>query len=344
MIVNPETSAPSPGVGISESKITTGGGDIIGQDKFVIGTAYFGAVNQSPIVKVGAEVSQDPIVEAEFSPWLLFYLPDRIEQQRGLTDVLQKQIDSGLNKPNAFFIVGCDDDCVDTLVDRIRYIHLPAILRSNALPSGVIYCSLRWTDTDDEAGLDVPEPSDQLDEVREQLCTALGLKTTADKSIIEQRLVNSRRCCLLHVGLSVVDWSAQQRQLMSAWLRWLCALDFTKVRSPVITVVTIIYPSDFFRRFASRRVLGMLRRDLRQLAADAEIGSIVSALPEPGGVRFRDVEQWIREYVPRYFGGVDHEVLRRLLRRQFSIIFGFGERARSMAKTAAALRAQSGEA
>lgn len=88
----------------------------------------------------------------------------------------------------------------------------------------------------------------------------------------------------------------------------------------------------------------MLRRDVRQLVADADIGSIVKPLPEPQGVRFRDVEQWIREYVPKYFGGVDREVLRRMLRRQFSIILGFGERTRSMARTAAALRAQSGGA
>jgi hypothetical protein len=343
MITNAEKAAPPPGVGISESKIDTGGGEIIGRDKFVIGTAYFGAVDQPPIAKVGAEVSQ-AIVEAEFSPWLLFYLPNRVEQQRSLTDVLQKQIDSGLNKPNAFFIVGCDDDCVDTLVDRIRYVHLPAILRSNALPPGVIYCSLRWPDTDDQAGSAVPKPSEQLDQVRKQLCTALGLKTTADKSTIEQKLLNSRRCCVLHVGLSVADWGAPQRQLMSAWLRWLCALDFTKVQSPIITVVTIIYPSDFFRRFAWRQALETLRRDVRQLAADAEIGSIVSALPEPGAVRFRDVEQWIREYAPKYLGGVDHEALRRVLRRHFSIILGFGERTRSMAKTADALKAQSREA
>jgi hypothetical protein len=344
MITDPEKSAPSPGVGISESKIITGGGDIVGKDKIIIRNAYFGDFGQLPIANVGAGVSQEPIVDTEFSPWLLFYLPDRLEQQRRLTAVLQTQIDSGGNKPNAFFIVGCEEDCLDTLVDRIRDVHLPAILKSNALPPGVIYCSLQWTGSDDQAGLAVPERSEQLDEVKKQLCSALGLKTTADKSIIEQKLATSRRCCLFHVGLSVADWCAPQRQLMLAWLRWLYALDFTKVQSPIITFVTIIYPSDFFRRLASQRALSMLRRDVRQLVADADIGSIVNALPEPRGVRFNDVEQWIREYVPKYFGGVDHEVLRRMLRRQFSIILGFGERARSMAETAAALRVQSGRA
>jgi inactive STAND len=340
MITDPEEPAAPPGLRISESKIATDGGDIVGRDKIIISNAYFSAVSQLPVANVGAGVREEPIVDTELSPWLLYYLPDRAEQQRRLTAVLQTQIDSGRNKPNAFSIVGGDEDCLDTLVERIRFVQLPAILKSNALPPGVLYCSLRWTGSDDAAR----QPSEQLDEVKEQLCSALGVKTTADKSIIEQRLANSRRCCLFHVGLSVADWDAPQRQLMLAWLRWLYTLDCAKVQNPVITVVTVIYPSDFFRRLASQRALALLRRDMRQLVADADIGAIVNALPEPRGVRFSDVEQWIREYVPKYFRGVDHEILRRTLRRQFSIILGFGERTRSMAKTASALRAQSGEA
>jgi hypothetical protein len=117
----------------------------------------------------------------------------------------------------------------------------------------------------------------------------------------------------------------------------LSTLDLSKVQSPIVTFITITYSPGFFYRVLSQRALFVLRRDIEQLRTEADVAAIVHILPELGRVQFGDVEQWIREYV--YVDDADREVLRRLIRGHFCVIFGLGNRALSMAKTAEVVKA-----
>jgi inactive STAND len=333
MTTDPDIHDHPSGISIIDGKIDTGGGDIVGRDKVtgdkvVIGAAFFGAVGAQPPERAGAPLRRPPR--------LLPYLTDRTEQQRRLTTALQAQIDRGSNKPLTFFVIGSEDECLDSFVEQVRIVRLPAILESNGLPREILYRSLQWAGSDVQRGmLDGEEVARQLEGLRDQLYDALAVKTTADKSLLEQRLTNSPATLLIHVGLSLAEWGASQTQLMAFWLRWLNALDLSKARKPIVTLVSIIYPSSFFYRLFSRRSLAVLRRNVLALANDPDFGATVHPLPELGSVRFDDVEQWIREYVEN----VDREALRRLIRGHFSIIFGFGDRSLSMYRTAEIVKA-----
>jgi len=179
------------------------------------------------------------------------------------------------------------------------------------------------------------EIAHRLAEIRDQLYDALGVKTTADRSLVEHKLEISQMSCLFHVGLSLADWGAPQVGLLAAWLRWLNALNLSRVRNPIVVLVGVVYPSGYFYRARSLSKLAVLRRDISLLANDPEFGATVHMLPELCGVRFSDVEQWIREYVE----DVDHEVLRRLIRAHFSRMLGFGERTLSMYQAAQVVKA-----
>jgi hypothetical protein len=323
-----------PALGIERSEIDTGGGGIAGRDqiegdqvsgdKLVIKTAFF-----SSDLAQGAGRSDPSLIPM---PRLLPYLTDRTGQQGRLAAALQKQFDDQFNRPLTFFVAGSDDECLDSFVEQIRYVCLPRILSSNNLPPAVLFHSMQWV-ASELAGDTLAEGGGHpLDEVRYQMHCALGLKASAHKSVIEQRLAVNSVSCLFHIGLSVTGWNDAQVKLMAAWLAWIGGLDLSRNRNPFVTVVSIVYPSGFLQGLLWRRSLAALRRDVRSFA-DTVPG--VQAMPDLHSVRFDDIEHWIREYVE----DADREALRRLVRRHFSGLFGFGQRALSMYEAAKAVKA-----
>ena len=165
-----------------------------------------------------------------------------------------------------------------------------------------------------------------FEDVKGQICDLLAIKVTADNSVIERRLTNTPGSCLFHIGLGLSDWNESLRELVQLWLRWIAGFDLARARYPIVTLVTIEYPSGFLRRIWSLPALNRLRRVVRAIASEAAFDITVQSLPELHSVRFDDIEQWIREYVE----DVDREVLRRRLRQHFSRAFGWGERRLSM--------------
>lgn len=263
-------------------------------------------------------------------PRLLPYLTNRYEQQRHFTRVLQAELDRGNSRPITFVATGSTDDCVDSFAEQVRYMRLPAILKSNGFAPDVLYRRLQWPIHDAHVGL----PSDNnlgylLEDVKSQLYDTLAVRSTAD---FEKKLADTSVSCLFHVGFGLADWQGLQRGLMLLWLQWLSQLDLSLARHPIITLISVEYPSGFFRRLWYRRALNRIRLDFR--ANSSEFGAAVYALPELRTVRFADVEQWIREYVEN----VDREVLRRLLRQHFVRKLGWGERRLSMYEAAEAVK------
>jgi hypothetical protein len=263
-------------------------------------------------------------------PRLLPYLTDRTEQQRRITNILQAQIDSGHIAPIAFFIAGSEDQCPDSFVEQVQIVQLPKIMLANGLKPAVFYTSLRWATSDQLNETLDADTSEQFEEIKAQLHLALSVKTTAHKSTIENRLVRLGISVLFHVSLDLANWGPNQVQLITAWLQWLKGLDLAAAQTPILILVSIVYPSGWLQRIRYHRLLARLKNDIRQFAGDVDFGSMVHALPNLQGVRFGDVEQWIREYVE----DADREILRHLVRRHFTVIFGFGERSLSMARTA----------
>jgi hypothetical protein len=163
----------------------------------------------------------------------------------------------------------------------------------------------------------------------------LAIKVTADKSTVERKLANTSASWLFHIGVGISDWKEPLDSVFRRWLEWFAALDLTRGRHPIITVMTVEYPAQFLPRLLCQRALTRARRDIRRMAGGAELGVAVHALPELHRVRFDDVEQWIREYAEN----VDPEVLRRRVRRHFSRALGFGERRLSMYDVAEIVKA-----
>jgi hypothetical protein len=191
---------------------------------------------------------------------------------------------------------------------------------------------LQWVAIDASDARPLEEDGHSLDDIRQQVHRALGLKSSVDKSTIEQKLADNPVSCFFHIGLSIVDWDDAQLKLIAAWLAWVSSLDVSQSRNPFITIISIVYPSAFLQRLWRQRALRILHRDLRSLANACEG---VHALPELHGVHFNDVEHWIREYVE----DSDREALRRLIRAGFSRAFGFGQRALSMYQAAEVVKA-----
>lgn len=263
-------------------------------------------------------------------PRLLPYLTDRHEQQRRLAQVLQREIDIRRGKPVNFFVAGCETECVDSFVEQVRYVRLPAILESNGLHPDVLYRTLQWPSNEALAIRTESEIADQFREVEGQVLSALGLKITAEKASIARKLAASPGCCCFHIGINLFEWGPHQAALLRHWLAWWADLDLAKSKHPVVTLITIVYPSGLFSGFGRGRALNAVRRDIKRFAADARLNAVVQALPELKSVRFEDVDLWIREHAEN----VDREALRAHVRKQFSGFLSLGRRTLSMYKTA----------
>jgi hypothetical protein len=339
MMTLPGKDAYSPGVVLKGGNVQTGGGDIVGRDKDKVGQDKVGGdkyVIKTAFFAGGVSSRSGRSSALGHPPRLLPYLTNRTEQQRRLTSALQAQFDSGLNRAMTFFALGSEDECLDSFVEQVRYVRLPEILKSNGLPpDDIVFRSLQWAGSEIAGGVLQGEVANQLEAVIDQVNDALGVKTTADKSVLEQKLTNSPVTCIFHVGLSAPGWGPPHAELSSAFLRWLNALNLSAIRNPIVTLFSIIYPAGFFYRLFSERAMVSVRRDIRALAGDPEFGTAVNILPELRRVSFDDVEQWIREYVEN----VDREALRYYIRQHFSRPLGFGQKKLSMYKTAKLVKA-----
>ncbi|WP_284310105.1 hypothetical protein [Labrys miyagiensis] len=328
------------GISINRSGLSTGGGDVVGRDS--VGGDNIGGDKITINAFVGAEKAyqaDDNDLGSARPPRLLPYLTDRAEQLRYLTGALQRQFDRGLNKPVTFFAIGSDDDCLDSFVEQILYLRLPSILNVNGLPPAILFRSLQWPSANVLSDQSLQSTVNQLDGMKDQIHDMLGLRSGASTSMVEQKLANIRASCFFHVALQACDWSASQATLVEAWLHWLNELHPSKVPFPIITVVSIGYPSDFFGRLRWQRALSILRRDINSLTISTEFALSAYVLPRLRSVRFDDVELWIREYVDN----ADREVLRRhvrryFLRRRLFSMFGIGDRTLPMYQTAEAVK------
>jgi hypothetical protein len=268
-------------------------------------------------------------------PRLLPYLTDRVEQQRQLTTALQAQLDRRINRAATFFAIGAYDDCVDSFVEQIGHVRLPAILDSNGLNNDVLLRSLQWPTTEERAENADDGTLRQLEDLKSQLRDALAIRATADQAAIEKKLANTPASWFFDIKIELADWRKCHPELMRSWLRWLSTLSLARVRYPMVILIYMVYPSDILRRLCWQRALHGLRINIKGIAADAEFKETVHLLPELHSVRFGDVEQWIREYVQ----DADREVLRRRLRKHFSV-FGFRERRLSMYRIADIVRTE----
>jgi hypothetical protein len=325
-------------VAVSNAKLDTGGGDVVGQNKAesnFFGPTFFTSMPEQP-----AKASS---IEPQRRLPLLPYLTNRVEQQRNLEAALQEQFDRGAVRPMTFFIVGKDDECLDSFVEQIYWVRLPEFLESNSRPTNVVYRSLQWVSGETLVESSAADIDRQLLDVKSQVVAALGLKVSADiladekklNPVIEQKLASSPVMCVFHIALAVADWNGAQEQALAAWIGWLASLKVSNARCPVVTLVGIVYPSRWLSALWWGKAVLAMRRDIDKLGRDAVIGPSVRALPELKSVRLQDVEHWITEYVEN----ADREELRRIVRRRFSAAFGFGQRRMSMYRAALVVKA-----
>jgi hypothetical protein len=314
------------GVQLDHSTAGTDGGDIVGGNKFLFQTISYGS---------GTPRSNgtDRALPAAQPSTLLPYLTDRRAQLRYIAAHLQTQLDSGLNKPATFFVVGSDDECSDRFFEQVSCVGLPSLLRSNDLPSNIIFRSLAWPKIDEELDPDTIDLS--LVDLKSQIFGALYIRTTADWSIFQQKLADSSATCAFYVALNLGEWNQSCKLLLSAWLKWLNQLNLTNVRTPFITVVSLVYRPEFVYRLWTRKSAAVFQRDLRALLGDSNYGGTLQALPELRRVKLSEIELWIREDID----GVDREVLRRIIRKKFALLFGFWIRTLPMYRAAEVVKA-----
>jgi hypothetical protein len=329
-MAKPSNRYVSSRIDVDHARIDTRGGSLVGRDQIrgdhVRGNKF--EIN-APNLFFTSDSSQstDELRETfHHPPRLLPYLTDRTEQQRRIAVALQARLDHALSKPTTFFVHGSDDDCLDSFVDQVRYVRLPAILRSNALRPEILFLHLEWPNTTEDMAPQVLH----LEDVQFQVRDVLGLKSSADNVAIVQKLSNNLATCFFHVGLSLNNWNQSQAGLVHSWLRWLNMLDLSKVQYPITILVSIVYPPGFWHKLMFRRHLAALRKDIGAFASDAALHGSIYDLTEMRRVRFDDVEKWIRDYVD----DVDHEQLRRMVRKAFMNRFGFWQRTLSMYRAA----------
>jgi hypothetical protein len=295
MATDSEDGAPRPGVGIHGGTVETGGGDIVGRDKYII-----------------VQPTRDAQASFRHRPRLLPYLTNRREQQRLLALVLQSQLDNEAKEPVIFFAVGNEDECIDSFVEQLRYVRLPEILESNGLSRDPLFRTLQWPGADSNDALSEEEIARQFEDVENQIREALGVKVTASKTLIQRKLADTHVCCCFHIGLSLSEWGTIQTEFVRRWVRWWSELDLSGARYPIVTLISVVYPPGFLQRWLRwHRALALMLRNIAAISSDKELSTAIHLLPELGSVRFADVEQWIRDYVE----DADREVLRRRLRR-----------------------------
>lgn len=313
--------------------LTSSGGDLDGSDlpkeRFDILVARL----REHLVPAG-DLNSDSDRSRHRPPRLLPYLTDRHQQQRYLTKVLQTELDRTSKRPVTFIAIGSADDCVDSFVEQVRYMRLPAILELNGLNPDVRYRRICWPTPERHERVSTDYIEHLFDDLKEQICNMLAVKVSANRAVIERKFVSTPGSCLFHVAICLSDWGEPLRALLESWLRWFGSLDLATARYPIVTVLTIEYSAEFFSRILCQRSLGGVRRKVHAMAAEPEFDGVLHILPELGTVRFDDVEQWIRDHVDN----VDHEVLRRRMRGQFSGVLGLGQRRRSMYDAAEIVR------
>ena len=268
---------------------------------------------------------------------LLPYLTDRKEQLRQVTSVLQAQVDSKTIRPTSFLAVGGEDDCLDAFVEQLRYERLPAFVTANGLSGEVFSRLLHWPSAEiGRVVLSAEEIESHFLDIRAQVYAALGVKMTAGLASLESRLAAAPACCYFYFSIGLDQWGPGQCQLLRRWFAWWHEMDCSRLTHPVVSVVSLVYENTFISRLGASRGLASMRRDVRALKTDAEIGLQLQILPELGRVRFEDVEQWIREHVDN----VDREVLRHNVRRHFHAWLLPKRKQLSMYRTANVVKAE----
>jgi hypothetical protein len=129
------TSDRSSRIKLDDSTVATDGGDFIGGSKLLFQSISFGSGTQR------SNATDESLPGTQPSA-LLPYLTDRRAQLRYIAAHLQTQLDSGLNRPATFIVVGSDDECADRFFEQLHRVGLPSLLRSNDLPGNIIFRSL----------------------------------------------------------------------------------------------------------------------------------------------------------------------------------------------------------
>src|SRR4051794_35308519 len=177
------------GVLAKQSTGQTGGGGIAGRDLVTVyvGGGVGGGGGGGNSRQSGSQEGLGSRVQP-FLP----YLTDRRDQDHSLRRCLEQRMMAGCRRPVIAFVLGSDDDSIDTFAPRLEVTTLIEVLKASKFPSVVIRKSLRWSNS--------PE------EIREETLYKLSLSGTADSREIATLIKSSGASYLFQVGISIESW------------------------------------------------------------------------------------------------------------------------------------------
>jgi hypothetical protein len=265
--------------------------------------------------------------EAERSPSLaplLPYFTDRVNQQRRLSEALQRALSNELVPPMTFVALGTDDDCLDTFVQQVRYTRLPSLLASRLSGDRLFTATFVWSLDDSDTHADLEG------EVHALVAEQLQLPVSASRRQIADRLSSAHGCWFLQLNLSLEAGSQRCCDALRAWVQWWTKAEFGGFRSPVVTLACVAAPSSWWLHLLAGRPMSRLRRDLQAHQQHTQI----YVLPEFRRLRFNDVESVIHGLGEDF----DREVFRRRLRHAFRFLGVLPGRKLSMYEAASCIK------
>ena len=147
---------------------------------------------------------------------LLFYLVNRNEQERKLTNAIQAHSDK--SQPLLCFIHGNDNECQDKFIDRLREIILPR-LEPESNCSGIKASSFNCGDNI------APHIEEFHDSIRFSLGKNLLNNPCAQLEEIAQTVAREQRLILLYTSWYTKDWQDAGRiklfeHFIRFWANW----------------------------------------------------------------------------------------------------------------------------
>lgn len=226
---------------------------------------------------------------------LLKFNCDRAVQRSIFVETIERALRRRLSWPQVVIAIGRDHDCVDSLVERLYSLELPAVLHSAKLRPETESKLLEWPpeEYDEHATTQAVGESGEL---QKAVAQSLGLQRSAPRVRIVRELSAFGRAVVFHFDINGEKYDDRKRQELINALEWFGGLS-TEVSTPYPIVVMpwfTVRHSRLSSFFGYDRVK-ILSSQLRSITNFGTVHDRLTILPPLGMITYQDAIDWLNE-------------------------------------------------
>lgn len=220
---------------------------------------------------------------------------DRIIQRNKFVDSLEQALKTSGSWPQIIVALGTDDDCVETLVERLCVDELPWLLKAFGLKPEMVTKRLEWPIHDFEISHG-DQAQKQILGLEKAVAKSMGLPPSAPRKRIANALNALGAAVVFEYDIDGETFDSLQFEVLRLEMHWWRDLGGEiKTPYPVIAMPWFGLRKDKLSWIPSRDRTAILSKQLVAIAERARLAHRFHVLPPLGRVTRQDAIDWLHD-------------------------------------------------